>query len=79
MTAMPTTPATVLVVDDDPLNRAMLAISLGAEGHRVREAGNGLEAIAVLAEHAIDVVLPTSKCRRWTATDCSPTAAVTTV
>ncbi len=50
-------PATILVVDDDPLNRAMLSMSLGAEGHQVREAGNGLEAIAVLAEHAIDVVL----------------------
>ena len=50
-------PATVLVVDDDPLNRAMLSMSLGAEGHDVREAGNGREAIAALAEHAIDVVL----------------------
>ena len=54
---MPTKPATILVVDDDPLNRAMLSMSLGAEGHQVREAGNGREAIAMLAEHAIDVVL----------------------
>ena len=54
---MSTKPATVLVVDDDPLNRAMLSMSLGAEGHQVREAGNGREAIAVLAEAAIDVVL----------------------
>ena len=54
---MSTTPATVLVVDDDPLNRAMLSMSLGAEGHQVREAGNGREAIAVLAAEAIDVVL----------------------
>ena len=54
---MSTTPATILVVDDDPLNRAMLSMSLDAEGHQVREAGNGREAIAVLAEHAIDVVL----------------------
>ena len=50
-------PATVLVVDDDPLNRTMLTMSLGTAGHEVREAGNGREAIAVLAEHAIDVVL----------------------
>jgi adenylate cyclase len=57
MNAMSTKPATILVVDDDPLNRAMLSMSLGAEGHQVREAGNGREAIAVLAEHAIDVVL----------------------
>jgi CheY-like chemotaxis protein len=57
MNAMSAKPATVLVVDDDPLNRAMLSMSLGAEGHQVREAGNGREAIAVLAEEAIDVVL----------------------
>jgi adenylate cyclase len=57
MNAMSTKPATILVVDDDPLNRAMLSMSLGAAGHQVREAGNGREAIAVLAEHAIDVVL----------------------
>ncbi len=49
--------ATVLVVDDDPLNRAMLSMSLGAEGHSVLEAGNGREAIAMLASNAIDVVL----------------------
>lgn len=57
MNGLSTKPATVLVVDDDPLNRAMLSMSLSAEGHQVREAGNGREAIAVLAEHAIDVVL----------------------
>jgi class 3 adenylate cyclase len=57
MNAMSTKPATVLVVDDDPLNRTMLSMSLGAEGHEVREAGNGREAIAMLAEHVIDVVL----------------------
>ncbi len=49
--------ATVLVVDDDPLNRAMLSMSLGAEGHSVLEAGNGREAIAMLASNAIDIVL----------------------
>lgn len=54
---MPTRSATILVVDDDPLNRAMLSMSLGAEGHQVREAGNGREAIAALAAHAVDVVL----------------------
>ena len=51
------TPATVLVVDDDPLNRAMLSMSLGTLGHQVVEAGNGLEAIERLAQHSIDVVL----------------------
>jgi adenylate cyclase len=51
------TSATVLVVDDDPLNRAMLSMSLGSLGHQVVEAGNGLDAIERLAEHSIDVVL----------------------
>ena len=58
MTDAPTdAPATVLVVDDDPLNRAMLSMSLGSLGHQVVEAGNGLEAIERLAEHSVDVVL----------------------
>jgi class 3 adenylate cyclase len=50
-------PATVLVVDDDPFNRTMLAMSLGADGHEVLEAGNGREAIAMLDAHRIDIVL----------------------
>ena len=50
-------PATVLVVDDDPLNRQMLSMSIGHLGHAVVEAGNGLEAIEKLATHAVDVVL----------------------
>jgi class 3 adenylate cyclase len=53
----PSTSATVLVVDDDPLNRAMLAMSLGTLGHQVVEAGNGREAIDALAANSIDVVL----------------------
>ena len=51
--------ATVLVVDDDPLNRTMLAMSLGNAGYSVVQAGNGREGIAVLEaeSHGIDVVL----------------------
>lgn len=55
--ASPPASATVLVVDDDPLNRAMLSMSLGTLGHDVVEAGNGREAIDALAENSIDVVL----------------------
>ena len=51
------TPATVLIVDDDPLNRAMLAMSITALGHQVIEAGNGREAIALLGSQPVDVVL----------------------
>jgi adenylate cyclase len=53
----PSASATVLVVDDDPLNRAMLSMSLGTLGHQVVEAGNGREAIDALAANSIDVVL----------------------
>jgi class 3 adenylate cyclase len=49
--------ATVLVVDDDPLNRTMLSMSLSAEGHVVLEAGDGAAAIAMLDEHTVDLVL----------------------
>lgn len=49
--------ATILVVDDDPLNRAMLSMSLGSAGYSVLEAGNGREAIDVLGREAVDVVL----------------------
>jgi adenylate cyclase len=48
---------TVLVVDDDPLNRQLLSMSIGQLGHRVIEAGNGLEAITALDDPTIDVVL----------------------
>lgn len=50
---------TVLVVDDDPLNRTLLSMSLGNVGYAVVEAGNGIEGLAMLAEHGheIDVVL----------------------
>jgi class 3 adenylate cyclase len=53
----PNAPATVLVVDDDPLNRQLLSMSIGHLGHTVIEAGNGLEAIETLGQHSVDVVL----------------------
>ena len=47
----------VLVVDDDPLNQALLTRSLEREGHRVGSARNGQEALEVLRETPFDVVL----------------------
>ena len=49
--------ATILIVDDDPLNRAMLSMSIGSLGHQVIEAGNGIEGLAALDDHVIDVVI----------------------
>ena len=48
---------TVLVVDDDPINRSLLSMSLRSEGHDVLEAVDGTDALAALARSAIDLVL----------------------
>jgi adenylate cyclase len=47
----------VLVVDDDPLNRMLLARSLEQEGHRVGSAASGQEALEILRDKPFDVVL----------------------
>src|SRR5213596_3254241 len=47
----------VLVVDDDQLNRTLLTRSLEQQGHRVRSAVNGQEALEILRENPFDVVL----------------------
>lgn len=59
MTTATTATITVLVVDDDPLNRVMLTMSLGNEGYVVLEAENARAGLAVLERevHRIDVVL----------------------
>ncbi len=55
--------ATILVVDDNALNRSVLTTLLGYQGHRLVEAANGLEAIAkAQAEHPeliiTDILMP---------------------
>src|SRR4051794_14223059 len=49
--------STVLVVDDDPLNRRLLEHSLVADGHEVLTAENGLQALEQLRLHRPDIVL----------------------
>jgi class 3 adenylate cyclase len=49
--------ATILVVDDDQENRELLARRLTREGHRVRAAKGGLEALALLGSEPVDLVL----------------------
>lgn len=49
--------ATVLVVDDDPALRRILALQLGQLGYRAIEAGRGREALQILEQQAVDAVL----------------------
>jgi signal transduction histidine kinase len=48
---------TVLVVDDEPLNRKLLRNWLEKEGHRVVEAADGPSALAAVERHSPDAVL----------------------
>lgn len=50
-------PLDILVVDDDQATRLALAYALSDAGHRVTEATDGEEAIALAAEHTFDVAL----------------------
>ena len=48
---------TVLIVEDETLIRIMLADTLQDEGYDVIEAGNVLEAVAILGQRKIDAVV----------------------
>lgn len=50
-------PATILVVDDDPRVRSMLARMLQAENYIVVEAADGLDALDQCARHAVAAVV----------------------
>jgi CheY-like chemotaxis protein len=58
MRGMPEGACRVLVVEDPPAVREMLADYLGLEGFEVRTAANGREALAVL-ERLADLIAPT--------------------
>ena len=47
----------ILVVDDEPKMRRVLEIMLQKMGHKVFGAGNGLEALQIFADHAIDLII----------------------
>ncbi len=46
-----------LVVDDDPINRKLIAASLKKEGFTCIESGNGVEAFSELEKEDIDIIL----------------------
>jgi CheY-like chemotaxis protein len=49
--------ATILVVDDEPVNRYLLAAVLKPHGHAVREAADGEEALAAIAAGGVDLAV----------------------
>jgi two-component system KDP operon response regulator KdpE len=53
----PSSPARVLVVDDEPQIRRFLDISLRAQGYEVRLAADGRSGLAALAGHDIDLLI----------------------
>jgi adenylate cyclase len=55
--AAPPTQSTILVVDDDPLNRRLLLRGLRHQGHLTLEADSGEAALEILAKASPDVVL----------------------
>jgi class 3 adenylate cyclase len=50
-------PGSILVVDDDPLNRKLLAKSLERQGHEVHVADGGKACLDLLSTISVDVVL----------------------
>jgi two-component system KDP operon response regulator KdpE len=56
-TLVQTGPRLVLVVDDEPRMIRFIRMNLELEGHRVVEAGNGIEALDQLRKHMPDLVV----------------------
>jgi len=57
MTHAPAAPGVLLVVDDDATNRDVLSRRLTRQGHAVRTASSGNEALQLMRDVAFDVVL----------------------
>lgn len=51
------TPRTILVADDEPDNRAIMAAALTASGYRVCEAAGGEETVALALRELPDLIL----------------------
>lgn len=51
------TPLTVLVAEDNPVNQAVAVGILSKRGHQCLRANNGVEAVAMFEKHQIDVIL----------------------
>ncbi len=54
---MPTEPGNLLVVDDNKMNRLLIARHLEQQGHRISHAENGRQALTMLRSQPFDLVL----------------------
>ncbi len=54
---MPTEPGNLLVVDDNKMNRLLIARHLEQQGHRVAHAENGKQALAMLHSQPFDLLM----------------------
>jgi two-component system, OmpR family, response regulator len=54
---MPTTPLSILLVDDDPKLREVVGYALGREGYAVSEARHGGDALTLLGERRFDLLV----------------------
>lgn len=52
-----TAPKTILIVDDRPINREVLSILLEEQKYQILEAENGIEALALLLNNKIDLII----------------------
>ena len=50
-------PWRVLIVDDEPLNRALLEVMLGGQGYELLTAASGEAALAVVAQQRPDLIV----------------------
>jgi CheY-like chemotaxis protein len=50
-------PGTILVVEDNAMNMRLMADLLGHYGYEVLEAGNGLQAMMLVHQHHVDLIL----------------------
>jgi len=55
--SLPAREVNILLVEDHPINRELARILLAKQGYQVFEAGNGVEALRLLAAESIDLVL----------------------
>jgi CheY-like chemotaxis protein len=50
-------PGTILVVEDNEMNMRLMSELLSHHGYEVLEAGNGLQAMMLVHQHPIDLIL----------------------